>query len=217
MVKTVVGTFDSISEASAAARDVRAAGFLPDDVNVVANNTQRVATDTTAARATEATESTASGAATGVLTGGALGGVAGLAASLMGLAIPGIGPILAAGPIAAALAGAGAGAVAGGLIGGLTDMGVPEEHAQFYAEQVRRGGALVTVRVDESRADEAERILREHGAFDIEDRAVQWRSEGWAGYNPKAEPYSFEEIERDRTRYSASGNRPLTGTPQQRM
>lgn len=220
MVKTVVGTFDSISEASAAARDVRAAGFLPDDVNVVANNTQRVTTDvtgTTAARAAEATESTASGAATGVLTGGALGGVAGLAASLMGLAIPGVGPILAAGPIAAALAGAGAGAVAGGLIGGLTDMGVPEEHAQFYAEQVRRGGALVTVRVDESRADEAERILREHGAFDIEDRAVQWRSEGWTGYNPKAEPYSFEEIERDRTRYSASGNRPLPGTSQQRM
>ncbi|MFO1397728.1 MAG: hypothetical protein U1F48_11755 [Burkholderiales bacterium] len=220
MVKTVVGTFDSISEASAAARDVRAAGFLPDDVNVVANNTQRTGTSTgttAAARTEEATETTASGAATGVLTGGALGGVAGLAASLMGLAIPGVGPILAAGPIAAALAGAGAGAVAGGLIGGLTDMGVPEEHAQFYAEQVRRGGALVTVRVDESRADEAERILREHGAFDIEDRVVQWRSEGWTGYNPNAEPYSFEEIERDRTRYSAAGNRPLTGAPQQRM
>ena len=220
MVKTVVGTFDSISEASAAARDVRAAGFLPDDVNVVANNTQRTGTTTgttTAARTEEANETTASGAATGVLTGGALGGVAGLAASLMGLAIPGVGPILAAGPIAAALAGAGAGAVAGGLIGGLTDMGVPEEHAQYYAEQVRRGGALVTVRVDESRADEAERILREHGAFDIEDRAVQWRSEGWTGYNPNAEPYSFEEIERDRTRYSAAGNRPLTGAPQQRM
>lgn len=219
MVKTVVGTFDSISEASAAARDIRAAGFLPDDVNVVANNTQRTGitgdTTTAAARTEEATEHTASGAATGVLTGGAIGGVAGLAASLMGLAIPGIGPILAAGPIAAALAGAGAGAVAGGLIGGLTDMGVPEEHAQYYAEQVRRGGALVTVRVDESRADEAERILRDHGAFDIEDRVVQWRSEGWTGYNPKAEPYSFEEIERDRTRYSASG-RPQTGT-QQRM
>jgi len=209
MVKTVVGTFDSISEASAAARDVRNAGFLPDDVNVVANNTQRLAGDTV--RTTDTTETKTSGAATGVLTGGALGGVVGLAASLMGLAIPGIGPILAAGPIAAALAGAGAGAVAGGLIGGLTDMGVPEEHAQYYAEAVRRGGALVTVRVDESRSDEAERILREHGAYDIEDRVVQWRSEGWNGYNPNAEPYSFEEVERERTRYSAGAN-PTTGT-----
>jgi hypothetical protein len=126
--------------------------------------------------------------------------------------IPGIGPILAAGPIAAALAGAGAGAVAGGLIGGLIDMGVPEEHAEYYAESVRRGGALVTVRVDESRTDEAERILGEHSAYDIEDRAVQWRSEGWTGYNPKAEPYSFEEIERERTRWSASGTATTTGT-----
>jgi hypothetical protein len=209
MVKTVVGTFDSISEASAAARDVRNAGFLPDDVNVVANNTQRLGGDTV--RTTDAAETKTSGAATGVLTGGALGGVAGLAASLMGLAIPGIGPILAAGPIAALLAGAGAGAVAGGLIGGLTDMGVPEEHAQYYAEAVRRGGALVTVRVDESRADEAERILREHGAYDIEDRVVQWRSEGWTGYNPNAEPFSFDEVERERTRYSAGANR-TTGT-----
>jgi hypothetical protein len=213
MVKTVVGSFDNIAQASAAARDVRAAGFLADDVNVVANNAQRLGADT--AGTAETAESTTSGAATGVLTGGALGGVAGLAASLMGLAIPGIGPILAAGPIAAALAGAGAGAVAGGLIGGLTDMGVPEEHAAYYAEAVRRGGALVTIRVDESRADEAERILREHGAFDIEDRVVQWKSEGWSGYDPKAEPFSFEEVERERTRWSA-GAQP-TRTPQQRM
>jgi len=119
----------------------------------------------------------------------------------MGLAIPGIGPILAAGPIAVALAGAGAGAVAGGLIGGLTDMGVSETHAEYYAEAVRRGGALVTIRADEDRADEAEQIIRRHGAFDIEDRATQWKSSGWTGYDAKAEPFSFEEIERDRTTY----------------
>jgi hypothetical protein len=212
MVKTVVGSFDSFAEASAAARDVRAAGFLADDVNVVANNTQRAVTD--GEHRTVTTDNAASGAATGVLTGGALGGVAGLAVSLMGLAVPGIGPILAAGPIAAALAGAGAGAVAGGLIGGLTDMGVPEEHATYYAEAVRRGGALVTIRVDPSRIDDAERILREHGAYDIEDRVVQWKSEGWTGYDPEAEPFSFEEVERERTRYRA-GAQPAQ--PQQRL
>jgi hypothetical protein len=203
MIKSVVGSFDSISEAASAARDLRAAGFLDSDVNVVANNAQRPAGREGEPRTV--VEDEASGAATGIVAGGALGGAAGLAAALMGLAIPGIGPILAAGPIAAALAGAGAGAVAGGLIGGLTDLGVSETHAEYYAEAVRRGGALVTVRTDGARADEAEAILRRHNAFDIEDRALQWKSAGWTGYNPKAEPYTFEEIERDRTQWRASG------------
>jgi hypothetical protein len=200
MVKTVVGSFDSISEAASAARDLRAAGFMDNDVSVIANNQQRSGDP-----GVEVTEpDKVSGTATGIVAGGALGGAAGLAVSLMGLAIPGIGPILAAGPIAAALAGAGAGAVAGGLIGGLTDAGVSETHAEYYAEAVRRGGALVTVRADEARADEAEAIMRRHAAFDIEDRATQWKSAGWTGYNPEAEPFSFEEIERDRTQYRAS-------------
>jgi len=201
MIKTVVGSFDSISEAASAARDLRAAGFMDNDVSVIANNQQRTSADPSV----EVTEpNKISGTATGIVAGGALGGAAGLAASLMGLAIPGIGPILAAGPIAAALAGAGAGAVAGGLIGGLTDAGVSETHAEYYAEAVRRGGALVTVRADDARADEAEAIIRRHGAFDIEDRATQWKSGGWTGYNPQAEPFTFEEIERDRTQYRAS-------------
>jgi hypothetical protein len=204
MIKTVVGSFDSISEATGAARDLRAAGFPDSDINVVANNAQRPVGKEGEVRTTVVDDS-ASGAATGIVAGGALGGAAGLAASLLGLAIPGIGPILAAGPIAAALAGAGAGAVAGGLIGGLTDLGVPETHAEYYAEAVRRGGALVTVRADSTRADEVEGILRRHGAFDIEDRALQWKSAGWTGYNPKAEPYTFEEIERDRTQWRAAG------------
>lgn len=207
MIKTVVGSFDGMTDAANAARGLRAAGFLEDDINVVANN----ALASVAATADAATSPTvrveddaASGAATGAITGGALGGVAGLAFSLMGLAIPGIGPILAAGPIVAALTGAGAGAVAGGLIGALTDLGIDETAAEYYAEAVRRGAALVTVRVDESRVDEAERILRDHGAFDIEDRVVRWRSEGWTGYNRDAEPFSIDEIERNRTRYRAS-------------
>lgn len=207
MVKTVVGSFDGIRDASIAARALRAAGFLANDVNFIANNAQGLP----AGEPKPVEDDAVTGAATGVLAGGALGGAAGLAASLLGLAIPGVGPILAAGPIAAALAGAGAGAVAGGLIGALVDLGVDETQAEFYAEAVRRGAALVTVRADESRVDEAERILREHGAFDIEDRAVRWHSEGWIGYNPGAEPFSFEEIERDRTRYQAANDRDRPG------
>lgn len=202
MIKTVIGSFDSIAEAASVARDLRAAGFLESDVNIVANNTQRgyVSDADLRPRATVA-EDAATAAATGVVAGGALGGAAGLAASLMGLAIPGIGPILAAGPIAAALVGAGAGAVAGGLIGGLVDVGVSETDAEYYAEAVRRGGALVTVRTDASRTEEAESIMRRHGAIDIEDRVARWRSSGWKGYNPNDAPFSHDEIERDRTTY----------------
>jgi len=143
----------------------------------------------------------ASRAGTGAVTGGAVGGAAGLAASLLGLAIPGIGPIIAAGPIVATLTGVGVGAVAGGLIGGLTDMGVSGRDAEYYAEAVRRGGALVTVRADATRAERAAGIMRAHGAIDIERRAGQWRERGWTGFNEKAQPYTSEDVDRDRDLY----------------
>jgi hypothetical protein len=122
----------------------------------------------------------------------------------MGLAIPGIGPIIAAGPIVATLSGAGVGAVAGGLIGGLTDMGVSKTDAEFYAESVRRGGALVTVRADDSRAERAADIMRDHGAVDIERRAEQWRERGWSGWNDEAGPYTAADLDRDRDLYGAT-------------
>ncbi|HEX2390466.1 MAG TPA: hypothetical protein VHL33_05250 [Casimicrobiaceae bacterium] len=146
----------------------------------------------------------ASGAATGAVTGGVVGGAAGLAASLMGLAIPGIGPIIAAGPIVATLSGAGVGAVAGGLIGGLTDLGVSKTDAEYYAESVRRGGALVTVRADDSRAERAADIMRDHGAIDIERRADQWKQRGWTGWNDKAAPYTTADLDRDRDLYGTT-------------
>jgi hypothetical protein len=166
----------------------------------------------------------ASNAAAGAVTGGVVGGAAGLAASLMGLAIPGIGPIIAAGPIVSLLTGAGVGAVAGGLIGGLTDMGVSKPDAEYYAEAVRRGGALVTVRADDARAERAADIMRSHGAVDIERRAEQWRERGWTGFDEKAQPYTVADLareedlygERDRETGLASGaptGGPITGGP----
>lgn len=209
MVKTIVGSFDSFNEAHQVANDLRAAGFLDSDISIVANdaageyqNDPRLSdrirgTDTDR----EGVRDEASATAKGAVTGAVLGGGAGLAASLAGLAIPGIGPIIAAGPIVATLAGAGTGAVAGGLIGGLVDLGVPESEAQYYAEAVRRGGALVTVRADESRAEEVADIMRDHGAVDIERRVERWRESGWERFDANAQPYSADDIRRDRAMY----------------
>jgi uncharacterized membrane protein len=197
MVKTIVGSFDSFNEAHQVANDLRAAGFLDSDISIVANNAAGDYAEDSRVSAPDDTSATAKGAVTGAVVGGG----AGLAASLAGLAIPGIGPIIAAGPIVATLAGAGTGAVAGGLIGGLVDLGVPENDAQYYAESVRRGGALVTVRADESRADEVTGILRQHGAVDIEGRVERWREGGWEGFDPAAQPYTTDDIRRDRALY----------------
>jgi uncharacterized protein (TIGR02271 family) len=124
----------------------------------------------------------ASGALKGAGTGAAVGGILGLVAGVASLAIPGFGPIIAAGPIASALAGAGIGAAAGGVIGALTHLGVPEDEAHYYAEGVRRGGTLITVRADsEESATCAAQVMRKHGAADIDERATQWKSEGWGG------------------------------------
>jgi uncharacterized membrane protein len=150
--------------------------------------------------------------ATCALTGGVVGGAAGLAASLMALTIPGLGPIVAAGPLISMMSGAGAGAVAGGLIGALTEAGVPEEHANYYAETLRRGGAIVTVKVDESRADRAAEIMRANGAIDLDERVSRWREAGWEGWNPSAPPYTAEEAERERRLHGAHAD-PLSGLP----
>jgi hypothetical protein len=99
-----------------------------------------------------------------------VGGAIGLAAGVVAMAIPGIGPALAIGPLAGAIGGLGAGVATGGIIGLLRDHGVSDEEAQFYAKGVSRGGALVTVHgVSEDRADKARDILKRQGALDTED------------------------------------------------
>ena len=198
MVKTIVGSFDSFNEAHQVANDLRSAGFLDSDISIVANN---AAGDYRDDPRVTTPQDEGSATAKGAVTGAVVGGGAGLAASLAGLAIPGIGPIIAAGPIVATLAGAGTGAVAGGLIGGLVDLGVPESDAHYYAESVRRGGALVTVRADHSRADEVTDILRAHGAVDIEGRVERWREAGWERFDQAAQPMSEDDIRRDRAMY----------------
>ncbi len=104
----------------------------------------------------------------GAFTGGALGGIAGLLTGVGALLIPGIGPIIAAGPIAATLTGV----VTGGIAGGLVDFGIPEERGEFFEEQVRQGGILVSMKAADEKVEEAASILREHGASDVEVHRV---------------------------------------------
>jgi hypothetical protein len=108
------------------------------------------------------------GTATGVATGGVLGGTLGLLAGIGALAIPGIGPFIAAGPIMATLAGIGVGGAVGGLLGALVGMGIPEYEAKRYEGAVKDGGTLLSVHCDTSdQVDAAKKALKETGASDI--------------------------------------------------
>src|SRR3954470_22036938 len=165
---TVVAVFDDRDDAQDAINALRDAGFMADDISILARDRDvagRLAGDT----GTEA----AAGAATGALAGGLLGGVAGWLIGIGALAIPGVGPIIAAGPIAAALGGAAIGAAGGGVIGALTGAGVPEDEARYYDEEFRRGGIVVSVNAP-GRYREAITILREHGSRDTTTASARY-------------------------------------------
>lgn len=211
--KTVVGVFDSMDEAQNAVRELESAGVSRDNISVIANkNVSGYDTATAGGSGIAPTTEAGAGIATDAGIGAALGGVGGLLLSFAGLAIPGIGPILAAGPIVAALSGAGIGAVAGGMIGALTESGIPEDEAHAYAEGVRRGHILVTAKADDTVADRARQILDSHGAVDVQDRASNWRERGWSGYESGAQPLSADEIRRERDWYGQSATQNLTSS-----
>lgn len=170
MEKTVVALYDNLDTAQTAVRDLIDNGFSRDDISVVRTNQRGDYTTGNMAHG----ESDASSAAAGAGIGAVLGGLAGLLVGLGALAIPGIGPIVAAGPLATALAGAGLGAATGGLVGALADAGVPEDDAGNYAEGVRRGGTLVTVRTEEDQVERAADILNRFAPVDINQRAGEW-------------------------------------------
>jgi uncharacterized protein (TIGR02271 family) len=205
MAKTIVGLFDTFADARGAVQALANKGFARDNISLAAN-------DATGEYAKSTTSSGDwSGTATGATTGAAVGGIGGLLLGLGALAIPGIGPIIAAGPLVAALTGAGIGAMAGGMIGALTDVGVPEEEAGYYAEGVRRGGTLVTINAEDHMADQAIEILAAHNAVDVEQRASAWKQSGWTGYSPQAAPYTSEEITRERERYRSTPSPAAAG------
>jgi hypothetical protein len=195
-MRTVTALFDSYDHAASAVRAVRDAGIPSADISLVANTTAGVADE-----AIDAEESAAAGAGVGAVAGGG----AGLLAGLGTLAIPGIGPVIAGGWLLAtaigALAGAAVGGAAGGLLGALANAGVPEESAHVYAEGVRRGGALVSVRAPDDRAETVAAILHNAAGVDIDARRNDYLAEGWTGFDENAAAYSEEQIRDYRSSY----------------
>ena len=152
---TITAMYDRYEEAATAVGKIEAMGVPHADISIVGNNegdrnSSHLTGGHTAAGDSKTTERAEDGAGTGASLGTVLGGGAGLLAGLGLLAIPGVGPVVAAGWLVATLTGAGVGAAIGGLAGSLTGAGLSEADAHTYAEGVRRGGTLVTVRADDA-------------------------------------------------------------------
>ncbi len=195
MTQTISGLFDDHSSARAAVSELEGSGIPHSDISIVghsANGAQGVLGEA------------ANDAGRGAEVGTAIGGIGGLLAGLGMLAIPGVGPVVAAGWLVATVTGAGVGAAiggaAGGLIGSLTQAGVDESDAHVYAEGVRRGGTLVTARVADERASAARSILTTNRAVDPATRGEAYRNAGWSRFDDAAQPYTPEQIAQERAR-----------------
>jgi hypothetical protein len=160
MPKNVVGLFEGTARAEDAIKELQNAGFERDRISVIAN-------EPSGENTLEAHHHTGTASSAGA--GAVIGGIAGLVAGLGALAIPGIGPIIVAGPLAVALGSAGVGAAAGGMIGALTGMNIPESDATYYAEGIRSGRTLVAVETDDEHAERAREIMDTRGAQVQED------------------------------------------------
>ncbi|WP_119067811.1 hypothetical protein [Aggregatilinea lenta] len=207
MAKTLIALYDDFDDASEMLGELVAAGVRNEDISLVTNYASREystylsrADEGTFHRLNEETLDAGDGALLGVVEGGLIG---------LGLAlIPGVGPILAAGPLVGAitgsLLGAAAGAATGGIVAALVDLDLPEDEAGAYAEGVRRGGAMVVVDVADDLADEAEAIMEEYDPIDIEERQQAWRATGWNGFEPSASPFTPDQIARERAAWVPS-------------
>lgn len=194
MARTIVALYDDLSMARHVLDELVRAGIPRENISLVANDAaaeyQQIAGGTEHV-----------GPGEGAAAGATFGALTGLVVALGALVIPGIGPVVAAGPLVAGLTGAVTGALAGaatgGLVGALLSLDIPESEAQRYAEGVRRGGTLVAVRTPREQAALVQRILDRHNPVDIDERVQFWRKAGWTAFNPADRPYPAADITRD--------------------
>lgn len=199
-MKTITRVYDNYEQAKRAVAELEGEGIRPSDINLIASK-----------YACEETEGLDGGSATAPSAGvgAALGGTAGLLAGLGILAIPGLGPVVAAGALAATAIGAAAGAVGGGAIGALVSAGVPEPEAHVYCEAVRRGGTMVCARVRAEKAEHIAEVMDQHRPIDPSSRFADYRREGWTKFDPKAESYAPSRVEADRTPEPQTWRKPV--------
>lgn len=176
-------------------RALEAAGIPEDQISLVVSTLDDAVGETHPAQS-----DTIEVAGTGSAIGAAIGGAGGLLAGLGALAIPGLGPVVAAGWLATTLIGAAAGAAiggaTGGIIGSLIGSGVHEQDAHVVAEGVRRGGSVVSVHIEEAQTEAVEAIFTRLEQVDIADRRAFYEGEGWQSFDPAAPAYP-----RDRERH----------------
>jgi hypothetical protein len=161
--KAVFGIYPSVFQAERAVDTLLSAGFPNNSISVLLPDD-----DSTRAFAHKKDTKAPEGTTTGAATGGVIGGTLGVLAGIGAIAIPGIGPFIAAGPIMGGLAGLGVGGAVGGLIGALVGMGIPEYEAKRYEGRIKKGGVLLSAHCDTSdQIKRAEQILKNTGAEDI--------------------------------------------------
>jgi len=201
MTVTISRLYDTYPDAERAVRALEAAGVSHSDISIVANNSDSwFSTDKKVDRDRDGVDDRAEAAGTGAGVGAGLGGAAGLLAGLGLLAIPGLGPVVAAGWPASTALGAAAGAATGGIVGALTEAGVSKDDAAMYAEGVRRGGTLVTARVADADRTRLESVLNQ-SAVNLRDRSTAWQKSGWKTFDPSSKPYGADEVRKERQLY----------------
>lgn len=184
---TVIKVYESHWGARKAVSELESAGIPSSKISMLATR-----------KSADAIES--SPAATGAGVGAVVGGGAGLLAGLGLLAIPGLGPIVAAGWLAPTAVGALTGGATGGIVAVLIDSGETEERAHVYAEALRRGGTLVSVKTEDLQTSTVTTILNRYNPMNPEQLREDYRKEGWESFDPKAAPYEISEAELERRR-----------------
>jgi hypothetical protein len=203
MTVTITRLYDSYDDAKRAVQGLEAAGVPHSDISIVANNSDNwYTTGQKVDRDRDGVDDRAESAGKGAGIGAGLGGAAGLLAGLGLLAIPGLGPVVAAGWLASTAVGAAAGAATGGIVGALTEAGISKEDASLYAEGVRRGGTLVSARVSDTDLARLDSILNQ-SSVNLRERSTAWQKAGWKGFDPASEPYGAEQVRKERQLYGA--------------
>jgi hypothetical protein len=202
-MQTLVALYRNFTDAQNAVDALVRSGVDRSVISLVANNvtgeySSHLRSDEDAVKSDE-------GAAFGAASGGIIGARVGLGA----LAIPGIGPVIAAGPLIAALTGGAVGALAGAPTGGLVAGLIKTHHmddvdAELYAEGVRRGETLLSVQVDEASVSRTRDVLNKYNPTDVHNESTSWRSEGWSKFDESASPYQNTDVETYRSRRSTT-------------